>query len=214
MDARDLCAGRAGGRDCSSRPDVARVGSALLFAALVQGIVYRYGAAWQLEQPWIAALLAHATLMAIGCAALIDVAGTAPCAVRALAAATIGRAARAHCGPPGDVLGRRDLVAATVHTTSAGTLAVNLAWLAGVWMLLAALAVSPVAVYGVASRAACWRYSAACTAAVETREWYAAARHPWLDPWFLEAQGIALAAYCLVFGAVRWLFAAVGWPWR
>ena len=38
-----------------SRPDVTRIGSAILLATLVQGIVYRFQARWQLEHPWIVA---------------------------------------------------------------------------------------------------------------------------------------------------------------
>ena len=42
-------------------------------------------------------------------------------------------------------------------------------------------------------------------ATTENYEWYAAAQHPWLDPWFLEALGIAFAAYCIAFGEARHL---------
>ena len=44
---------------------------------------------------------------------------------------------------------------------------------------------------------------------METRDWYTSAAHPWLDPWFVAAQGVALAAFALVMGGVRWFFTRI-----
>ena len=92
---------------------------------------------------------------------------------------------------------------ATCYSSTATTLSVHAAWLAGVWLMLATLLQSPVlftaAQIGLVLAIAC-----GVTALVERQAWYSAAQHPWLDPWFLEAQGIGLAAYCLVLSAIRW----------
>ncbi len=189
-----------------ARADAARVGSALLFTALVQGIVYRFNPEWQLQRPWIVALLAHASLVALGCVVLTNAAGT----LRMPSALTAARRI--------DVLGSLAFsglvtslaaglwIAVTAYATSASTLSVYLAWLAGVWFVLAALVVSP-ALFTASQVGVVFAIICGVTAAVETREWYTITRHAWLDPWFLEALGIALSAYCLVLSAVRWILA-------
>ena len=71
-----------------------------------------------------------------------------------------------------------------------------------VWLLLAATRESP-DYFHAAQVAAVFAILCGVTAAVKTHAWYTASPHPWLDPWFLEAQGIALAAYCLAVDGVR-----------
>ncbi len=174
------------------RSDVARVGSALLFAALVQGIVYRCGATWRLEQPWIVALLAHATLAAVVGGAmrfspLSRRDNVVQAAVWSAHVTSIVAAA---------------WIVATMHTVSPNSLTVNLAWLAVVWMLLATLARSTV-LFTASQIAVVLAIFCGVVALLQTRAWYVEARHPWLDPWFLEALGVALAGYCLVLAAAR-----------
>jgi hypothetical protein len=94
---------------------------------------------------------------------------------------------------------------------SATALAVHFAWLAGVWLVLSAVARWPV--LGIASQVALvMAIVCGVTAAVETSDWFIVARHPWIAPWFLEAQGIALAGYCLAMQLVRQRWATVAKP--
>ncbi len=189
------------------RPDAGRAGSALLFASLVQGIVYRFNPVWQLEHPGIVALLSHATLVALGCAVLTIQA-------RRRLSSALSAARRLEVVRTFVFTGQVTSLAAaiwiitTIRGTSASTSALNLAWLSGAWVLLAILSASAVlftaAQISIISAIVC-----GVTAATELREWYAAAQHPWLDPWLLEAQGIALAAYCMLYGALRWIVARV-----
>ena len=78
-----------------------------------------------------------------------------------------------------------------------------LAWIAAVWLGLAALT-GWAWVFSLSQAATVLAIFVGVTAWAETRDWYAANSHPWLDPWFVAAQGIALAAFALVTGGVRW----------
>jgi hypothetical protein len=189
-----------------NRTDAAGVGSALLFAAFVQAIVYRFNPAWQLQQPWIVALLAHATLVALGCVALAIVAGKLGEPSPAVAAHRLAIIRTLAFSAVVASVAAAMWIIATTQATSAGGLAVQLAWLGGVWLVLAALAVSP-GLFSAAQVVMVLAILCGVTAAVKTRAWYAVSPHPWLDPWFLEAQAIALAAYCLVLTAIRWAIA-------
>ena len=91
----------------------------------------------------------------------------------------------------------------TVLSSSAALLAGHSVWLAGVWLVLAVLAASP-ELFTVSQIVVVIAILCGVTSIMETHDWYAATHHPWLDPWFLEAQGIALAAFCLVLSAIRW----------
>ena len=178
------------------RADAAQAGSALLLAALAQAIVYRYRHQWQLEQPLVVALLAHASFIAAVCAVLrwFSTRGAgAGYDERSFAKPFVALAWSALVTSLAAAAG----IALTVHTTTAVALAVNSAWLAAVWLTLALLGGWRALVMA-SQVSAVFAVLCGVTAAVETRSWYAAAPHPWLDPWFLEAQGIALAVYCLV----------------
>ena len=52
------------------------IGGALLLAAMVQGVVYRFAGQFDFDQPWLMALMLHATMVAIG-AAVTNVRGSA-----------------------------------------------------------------------------------------------------------------------------------------
>jgi hypothetical protein len=184
-----------------NRADAAQAGSALLLGALAQAIVYRYRAEWQLEQPLVVALLAHASLMAAAGGALrwfsVRRANAAdgrrsfekPFVALAWSALVTSLAA-----PAGIVI--------TAHATTAGSLAASSAWLAAVWLCLAFLVGWRLLVTA-SQLAAVFAVLCGVTAGVESRAWYGAVPRPWLDPWFLEAQGIALAVYCLVVHTMR-----------
>ncbi len=174
------------------RADVTRIGAGLLLAALVQGIVFRYGDLWRLEQPWIVALLAHATLAAVGGGLLrwprLPARENAQSALVWSAFVTSAAAAV--------------WIAVTLAASSAAAVGINLAWLAGVWMLLSMLGGWP-ALFTASQAALMLAIFCGVTAAVEGRAWYVDSDNPWLDPWFLEAQAIALAGYCLAVGTFR-----------
>jgi hypothetical protein len=187
-----------------NRVGITIAGSALALAALGQGIVYRYNPTWQLEQPWIVALLAHATLIIVVCGTLANFGsgrrkptdGTIPDSIDYLdalafsALVTSGAAAA--------------WVVVTSAATSAAMLCLHSAWIAAVWLVLATLFTSS-ALFTVSQLALVFAILCGVTSVVESRAWYAEAAHSWLDPWFLEAQGIAIAAYCLLMTGVRTL---------
>lgn len=191
------------------RPLLVRVGSALLFASLVQAIVYRFDVDWQLEHPWITALLTHATLVAIGCTLLARVDR------KRLASSVLSMARRsdviqsflftAHVTSLAAAAG----IIATIQATPAIAAGVNLAWVAGGWLLLAALTTSP-AWFTASQVAIVAAIICGVITVVEDREWYASSNHPWLDPWFVEAQGVALAIFCIVLGIVRQIVVRLG----
>jgi hypothetical protein len=189
------------------RVPIAWAATVLLFATVVQAIVYRYASNWQLERPRLTALLAFASVAVALYAAL----GGAWQRGRTNLQAVLGWSSLAAS------IAATGLLAAVAPATSATPLAGHLAWLAVIWLVLGALGRWPVLL--IASQAALvLAIMCGVTAAVENREWYLAARHPWLDPWFLEAQGIALVGYCLLMIAVRrqWNKVsnsdAAGWP--
>ncbi len=177
------------------RPAVAWTGMVLLLVTLVQALVYRFAGEWELERPWTMALLTHATLATAGLAALRLRLATQHIALRqVLSWSTLATS-----------LAAAAVIVVTSPATHAQTLAVDLGWLAVVWLALAALTGWP-GLFTASQVTLVLTIMCGVTAAVETRSWYAAARHPWLDPWFLEVQGCALALYCLICGAVRWTF--------
>lgn len=177
---------------------IARVGSALLLAAIGQGVVYRFNPTWQLEQPWIAASLAHASIVILVSAILINISSTFRFArsfnaINSLAYSGLITSAAAAIW-----------ILATSGATSANTLFSYFTWLAVVWLLLSLLLESA-PIFTASQVAITGAIVCGITAIIQTREWYAAARHPWLDPWFLAAQGIALSAHCLLLSGTRWL---------
>lgn len=165
----------------------------LLAAAVVQGVVYRYGDGWTDVAAWATALLLHATV-SLGVGSGVD------------------RLRRESAGVFRDVFSDA-AVAASILATAAlaggwawipyATLAVDFLWLALVWFVLAwqrrDARLFTAFQIGLAT--------AVCTAVlsrVATYDWYQSAERPWFDPWFRQAIGVALAAYALVWHAVRY----------
>lgn len=176
------------------RPAVVWIGPVLALATIWQAVVDRWPAEVGLELPGVTALLGHATLMILAAAALIWI-----------------RRGRAHLGT---ALRLTAAVASTAAVglliaallgVSTGALAMYLAWLAAVWLGLALLT-SWARIFTFSQAATVLALFVAVTAGLESREWYAAAHFPWLDPRFVATQGVALATFALVMGGVRWLF--------
>ncbi len=190
-----------------NRVDLTRAGSALLLATLIQGLVYRYGEAWQLSQPWVTAFLAHASL-----ASILAVAATTVSRMRRGEPSLLAAAQRV------DVW--RSLVWSSVATAAVASgwifavgpqatnlfLAVHLIWLAVVWCVLSILLRIDWA-FSLAQVAAVTGIVFAVAAFVEGEAWYASLNHPWLDPWFLQLAGMVLAGYAVLLQFIRWIVA-------
>lgn len=184
------------------QPALTWVASGLALAAWLQGIVFDLLSAQPATRAMIVALLAHAGLSTL-----------------AVLAARIRGLERIHhswlimpfrhsaLAAAAAVL---PLLAFQVPTVSALTTTCYLLSLCGIWLVLACLeghrflftffqaALALVAIFG-------------AVATVETRDWFVASAEPWLDPWTIQCQGIALAGVSLAWSAVR-LVARRGLP--
>lgn len=171
---------------------IAWFAAGLLLVTLVQAVVFRLSPEMQLPQPWVAALLSHATITIAGYLAVrrwLAQSNSALLEVCVLAA--IGTSCLA---------GAVSIASGAVLSWTA--LAVYSAWLSLVWLALTLVLNSMIffAAFQVALAAA---LVCGVTTQLETRSWYTASRAPWLDPWFLQALGIAIALYCLAWHGVR-----------
>lgn len=166
--------------------------SPMLLVALVQGVVFRYGDTWQLTAPWTTAVMLHATVAT---------------AIAAIAAYSSRRRApnarRAWCTSAEitSIIAVATLTFQVIFLPWTIT-ATYFAWLAVVWLALAVIVREPVLFTAFHAALA---FSLVCfvTTFLTDRVWYLVADFPWLDPWFLQTQGIALAGYCLVWIALR-----------
>lgn len=185
------------------RRDAAYTASVLLLLALGQAIVYRYNPSWQLAHSWGVALLIHAFVVASLCAILQFARTQLPDESQFDAARRVEVLRALSLTTHVTSFAAAVWLAVYCASTPSLVLSVRLVVLGIVWLLLAALNESTVFV--TASQIA-FVLAIFCgvTAAIETRAWYAASPRPWLDPWFLEAQGIALAGYCLLRSGLRW----------
>ncbi len=164
---------------------------ALTLLAVVQGLVFRFAATAHIERPWIAALLTTSTLSVLVWAVSERMRCGAVNWLRATRWSVVPMSAAAAA-----------LMAVAMQSAPASTSAIYCAWLAIVWLAAAVLLLNPVvftASQVVAVTAIFW----AVVAALQGRAWYAAAAFSWLDPWFLETLGLALAGYCLAAAALR-----------
>lgn len=165
-------------------------GAALLLTAIVQGLVY--GQPWPLEQPWLISLLIHATTFA-----------------------ALAILARWKAGIVGEAWRETATQAATVTTVVATVLAPvgflwyatdtvswQLAWLAVIWLMLA-YEWRSADLFAVAQSVATAALLGGVTALLQRQAWYAESPLPVLDPWILQAWGIALAASCMAWIAAR-----------
>ncbi len=182
---------------------VALAGAGLLLAALVQGLVYRYAGPLELRQPWLLAMLCHASAMA----ALASV-------VVSLRETKVGNSLREL---PSDSRSESATFAAAALTTSiiaVGFLAWSVGvesfnfvaghalWLAGCWLVLALLVGSAI-LFAAFQAALSASLLFAVVGVVRQQPWAADLRLAWLDPWSLQAQGIALALLGLAWTMLR-----------
>jgi hypothetical protein len=169
------------------------LGSALLLAALVQGIVFGRPAA--LALPGVVALLAHAALCAT--AAIL---GTIPRSGRdfvgAILLGILERSALAT-----SIVAACGLVLA-IPVSAPAVLATRLLGLAVIWLALAWRLASP-ALFAAFQGALTGSVVFAVASALVRQGWYARSPWPWLDPQMLQAQGLALGALALAWIGVR-----------
>jgi hypothetical protein len=82
------------------------------------------------------------------------------------------------------------------------SLASRLLWLAVVWLALAWREVVP-ALFAASQAALAGAVLFAVAALLQRQGWYASAPRPWLDPWSLQVQALALGGLCLGWIGVR-----------
>jgi hypothetical protein len=169
------------------------VGSLLLLAASVQGIVFgEYG---DFEYRWLMAMLVHATaftLLRVVAEAWPKLAGDAWRETIAVTAALTNSFAFL-------------FALAGFLFLPAGEVALYLAWISAVWLALAYL-MRTSELFGVFQITATLALLCAVTGQLQQQAWYQSTKLPLLDPWALQAFGIALAASFLVW---KGLFAAL-----
>lgn len=175
--------------------------SLLLLAAIVQGVVFRYAEAWQLEHAWVTALLLHASL--------VGVAGVAARRRGPLADWIVAL----YWSSMATSTAAAVLLVASFPQIDRFTLAGYLAWIAAVWLVLS-IAAGWRSVFAAFQLTLYLSIASALTGLVESRPWWAASRYPWLDPWFWQIQGIALAVYCSLWTAIRLLARRIARPVR
>ncbi len=195
-------------------PYVALAGAVMLLAALVQGIVYKYAGPLELRQPWLLAMMCHASAMAALAVASVVV---------SLRETKVGNSLREL---PSDSrsesvtfhLAERDgyFVAAALTTSiiaagflawsvgreSFGFVAWHALWLAGCWLVLALLA-GWAALFTAFQAALSASVLFGVVGVVRQQPWAGDLRLAWLDPRSLQAQGIALAVLSLAWTMLR-----------
>ncbi|MGE3244421.1 MAG: hypothetical protein AB7I57_25385, partial [Pirellulales bacterium] len=176
------------------RPAVVWIGPVILLLTIWQAVVERWPAEIGFDLPGVTALLTYASLMILAAAALVWL---------RLGRVHLGTALRLAATLASFAAAWMLLVAALYAQT--GTLAIYVAWVAAVWLALALLT-GWASIFTLSQLAVVSAIFLGVTAAVEGRDWYAATRFAWLDPWFIAAQGIALAAFAAAMGGVRWFF--------
>jgi hypothetical protein len=162
-----------------------------------------------LALPGIVALLAHASV------------ATAAAAILAIAIRSEDRWTTTPRAILGDLLRHSGLLTSTVAAGAlavsvlaarSSVLAADLLWLALVWLLLSWQYAAP-PLFAAVQAALSGAVVFAVAALLERRGWYAASPHPWLDPWSIQAQAIALGLLCLVWIGVRLAVRPLEAPW-
>jgi hypothetical protein len=184
----------------SGRGLAAAASSALLFAAIVQALVFRSPGQVALSGPWLSACLSHASVLA-GVSAFLEWRGRGG-----------GRTPMLPLWIS-SLLTSSGAAALIIHTSSignAGPLSLRALWLGAVWLVLAATEASPF-LFTVAQGALVWAMELAVTAGLSQKFWFQTTPHPLLDPRTLRAQGSAIGA-CLVLWIVFRIAIRRFWP--
>ena len=174
-------------------------GSALLLATLVQGFVFG-PIVPGLALPWVVAFLVHATLAAVSGAILASVRRTANHVEGVSPQRSLGNLL-AQSSLATSILAAGALVSA-VRIATSPSLALDLTWLAVVWLALAMRYACP-ALFAACQGALTGSVVFAVATWLEGRDWYVRSPDPWLDPWTLQAQAMALGVSCLAWIGLR-----------
>ncbi len=176
------------------RAVVAWAGAALLLAAVVQGVMFRYAAHWQLVHPELMAIFVYATLA-------VAVALALRCVPLAVAASPL-EGVFWTAGFFASLAGPAWLVwLAPTHT--AAFEAPYWLWLAAIWLTVA-IGTAWLPVFALAQIAVAIAIIFGVGTILERQPWFAETRFPWLDPWTLQAVGTALAGACLAWAVARY----------
>ncbi len=182
---------------------------AFLLVGCLQAIVFRYESVLQLNQPWVAALLTHAGLVVLAAAA-IRLWSVVPPQEAKLQPSTANRA---------DQTWSRPLTTWGFFSSCVALAMLLSGWLmqgstdvarfvgvaSGIWLALAWLTVSPaVATAGQAILALA--VVMAVAEHFQAQAWFQESRSGYCHPYHLQAQGLALAGYTVVWRILRILF--------
>ncbi len=169
---------------------IAAVGLTAL--AAIQWIVFRHGAGWADTRGWIAALLALASVM-----------GVVVTAVRLgwRRATGPGEQIFTHAALGASVVAAALLVALGSRLEY-NELAIGFLWLALLWLALAWL-MANAQLFVAFQIALAVSLGVVVTSRLAEEAWFAEGRARWVDPWFWQAQGIALAASAVVWRLLR-----------
>ena len=169
------------------------IGSGLILLAFVQTSVFGLSSSGLLS--WVTAFLPHATVTAIA-AALLASRPDERSPTRAILLDILSRSALATSAA---AVGGLTIAAPGASTA---VLAADGLWLALVWLILAWRYASP-ALFALFQAALTGSLMLALTTVLQGRDWYAASRRPWLDPWTIQTHANALGLFCLAWIGVR-----------
>ena len=198
------------------------LGGGLLLVAVVQGVVYRFNVELEWQQPWIAALLLQAGVVSVG-AAVAQFVRPSPNAAqdgdRVLTGdrAIWGRAVVRNKFWADPLMGWAQVtsvLALLVLLAQAGggyakPQAVFVCSAAIVWLIVSCIRGSQV-LFSLFQLALTVSLILAVDERLALREWYADVQHGWLQPYSLQAQGIAVASLSLAWLAFRAMFRQFG----
>ncbi len=174
------------------RAALAWIGSTLLLLTLVEAFLFEYGDALGLSHPRVLTLLTHATLSAAQLVLLRVLNRPRQKPLRTvLLAAMIAAAACAAV-----------LLFPLALAGEAAALALYALWLSLLALLGAAVALLPALLVAGQIFLTLAVYFAVA-ARLQLQPWWQEARWPWLDPWTLQAQLLALAGLSVVWTAMR-----------
>jgi hypothetical protein len=175
-------------------------GSALLLAALVQGLVFRFAQPWGLHQPWLLAVLSHSTAMIVFAAAISlrrrdsntsDEKATFHDAATDLATTALVTS-----------IGASLLLVVAVGVESSAFVAGHALWLSVTWCALAWMFGSA-ALFSAFQAALAFTVAFAVVSGIERTAWSESLTYLWIDPWTLQLQGIALSLIGILWTIVR-----------
>ncbi len=177
--------------------------AAILVVAILQGVLFRYGTGWGDVSSWARALLGFATLAA-GLASVFAAGARFRWPDRtaefrqALGMASLGASVLT-----------AGLLCALGSRLPYLELAADFMWLAIVWLALTWL-LNNAGLFIAFQLAVAAALAVTVTAGLAKSAWFDKSPLPWLDPWFLQAQAIALALLGIFWRALRFAWGLRG----